>query len=494
LTNPFLNSMTNASVTANGGATNTSSLSACVDFFFQVGAMRGQSEDDIIAAFHSAFKANPEVAVRTLFWARDAREGAGERRTFRICLRNLANNFPSKFTPEFVRMIPELGRWDDMLHLFGTGAQVAALEAISFALSSGEGLCAKWMPREKSAKNSEARLIRNFMGLSSSAYRKMLSGLTSVVESQMCAGDWDRINYSHVPSQAMRIYKDAFKRHSPEAWRTYLEGLAAGTQKVNAAAIHPHEILAPYISASPNTIDWHTNSSSSVDVGEIPHIVEYQWASLPNWLMNNPSRILPVVDTSGSMECSYDGGSVRPIDVSVSLGLYIAERNNGPFANHMITFSSRPKMHRVAGDNLRERLSSICSSEWGQSTNIEGTFEAILHHARTSCATADDMPNVILILSDMEFDACSSVNETAMQSIRHQYEEAGFHLPKIVFWNLNAGKENVPVRFDESGTALISGFSPSIMKSLMEEGEITPERVMLTTIMVSRYNSGWITV
>jgi len=319
------------------------------------------------------------------------------------------------------------------------------------------------------------------------AYRKMLSRLTSVVESQMCSDDWDGINYSHVPSQAMRIYKEAFKRHSPEAWQTYMEGLAAGTQKVNAAAIHPHEILAPYIAASPNSMGWGYDSNQSVDVGEIPHIVEYQWASLPNWLMNNPHRILPVVDTSGSMEGSYNGGSVRPIDVSVSLGLYIAERNNGPFANHMITFSSRPKMQRIEGNNLRERLSSVCSAEWGQSTNIEGTFEAILHHAKASRATADDMPNMILILSDMEFDQCAHIDETAMQSIRRQYEEAGFHLPKIVFWNLAAHGGNIPVRFDEGGTALISGFSPSIMKSLLQEGEITPKGVMLRTVMSDRY-------
>jgi hypothetical protein len=387
MTNPFLNSMSNASTTANGGATNASSLSACADFFFQIGAMRGQDEEDIYSAFYAAFDQSPAVAIRTLFWARDVREGAGERRSFRVCLTRLAQQRPDYFISEVISSIPRFGRWDDMLCLFGTPVENLALEAIASALNSGDGLCAKWMPREKSSKSAIAQRIRKFMGLSSSAYRKTLSRLTKVVESQMCAGDWDDINYSHVPSQAMRIYKGAFQRHSPETWSTYMEGLAAGTEKVNAAAIHPHQILSPYIAASPNSMGWGYDHNHDVDVGEIPHIVEYQWASLPNWLMNNPNRILPVVDTSGSMESRYNGGSVRPIDVSVSLGLYIAERNNGPFANHMITFSSRPKMHRVEGDNLRERLSSVCSAEWGQSTNIEGTFEAILHHAKASHAT-----------------------------------------------------------------------------------------------------------
>lgn len=484
MSNPFLNSMMNASITANGAATYASSLSACVDFFFQIGAMRGKDEEVIRTAFYSAFKENPQVAIRTLFWARDVREGAGERRSFRTCIRALADNFPRKFTPEFVRMIPALGRWDDVLHLIGTGAEVPALELISYALRSEDGLCAKWMPREKSSKSDMARAIRRFMGMTPSAYRKMLSRLTKVVETQMCAGEWDNINYSHVPSQAMRIYAAAFQRHSSDSWVDYLVGLSEGSEKVNASAVHPHEIISQYITTSPNCNDWGP-TNTRVDVGPVPAIVEHQWASLPNWLMNNPNRILPVVDTSGSM--MDQTASPRPLDVSVSLGLYIAERNNGPFSNHIITFSSNPKLHRVDGDNLQQRLSSLCSAEWGQSTDIEKTFEAILHHAKTSRATVDDMPNMILILSDMEFDACQNQNETAMQSIRRQYTEAGFNLPKIVFWNLSASRSNIPVRFDESGVALISGFSPTIMKSLMEEGEVTPTGIMLKTVMSNRY-------
>lgn len=483
MSNPFLNSMTNASHTYNGGATHAASLSACVDFFFQIGALRGKDEEIIYSAFSAAFEENAEVALRTLFWARDVREGAGERRSFRVCLSKMARTYPS-VARELIQFIPQFGRWDDMICLFDTPVENEALQAISAALTAGDGLCAKWMPREKSSKRVIATRIRKFMGLSSSAYRKMLSRLTKVVESQMCSGDWDGIQYSHVPSQAMRIYKGAFKKHSPQAWDAYIQGLSQGTEKVNAGAIHPHEILSPYISASPNS---YYMEGGKVNCGEIPHIVEYQWASLPNWLLDNSNRILPVVDTSGSMQ--WNGTSVRPIDVSVSLGLYIAERTNGPFANHFITFSSTPKMQRVIGNNLSERLSSVCSAHWGQSTNIEGTFEAILHHAKASHATQDDMPNMILILSDMEFNACARVNETAMQSIRQQYTEAGFYLPKIVFWNLNARPGNVPVRFDEGGTALISGFSPSIMKSLLEEGEITPEGIMLKTVMSERYNN-----
>jgi hypothetical protein len=281
----------------------------------------------------------------------------------------------------------------------------------------------------------------------------------------------------------MRIYKNAFQKNAPDAWVGYLSQLTSGETKVNAGAIHPHQILGPYIQCSPNSVGWgYSSYSDSVNIQEIPQIVEEQWNALPNWMTSNKGGILPVVDTSGSM---YG----LPIQVSVSLGIYIAERTEGPFRNHFVTFSSQPKMQKMTGETLHQKLTSVCSAEWGQSTNIEATFEAVLHHATTSGASTEDMPKTILILSDMEFDQCANINETAMQSIRRQYNEAGFDLPNVVFWNLNARLGNVPVRLDEQGTALVSGFSPTIMKSILSADNFTPESIMQMTIESERYNN-----
>ena len=487
MSNKFLSSMSNAGYTANGASTNLSSSNACVDLFFQIGSMRSASTEDLCVAWTKAFIQDADIALKTLFWARDIRAGAGERRSFRIIMRHIAERQPELLTERLIALIPQFGRWDDLLVFFNTDCESFALKAIGNALKSEDSLCAKWMPREKSSKYLIARKIREYMEYSPKQYRKMLSSLSSVVETKMCADQWDEIEFSHVPSQAMRIYKRAFENHAPQAWSEYTNALSTGASKVNAGAIHPHEILAKYITTS--SYNQYSASYGST-VCEISKVTEAQWAALPNWLEGNTSRILPIVDTSSSMGHAYsDSSKTRPIDVSVSLGMYIAERNSGPFKDYFVTFSENPMMHHIKGKDLSSRLASVCSSEWGMNTNIEGTFNAILHHATSSGATVEDMPTTILILSDMEFDTCASINETAMQSIRRQYNEAGFELPNIVFWNLNARMGNVPVRFDEQGTAMVSGFSPAIMKSLLTDTEnFTPEAIMRATVCSELYS------
>jgi len=476
--NPLVQSMTNASTTLNGGATNASSLNPVVDLFFQIGAMRGWESANVVSTFASAFAHNPEQALKVLFWARDIRQGTGERRTFRTVCQHLAGSH-TEVMSRLIPLVPEYGRWDDLLVFINPNNEVApcesaALSVITSALRSGDALCAKWMPREKSSKAGIARKIRKSLGFTPKSYRKLLSRLTQVVESQMCAGDWDSIEYGHVPSQAMRIYKGAFKRHSEERWASYEQGLAAGTEKVNAGAIYPHEIIGGYISEYQQVA--------------IPTVSEAQWAALPNWLMNNPYRILPVVDTSGSMYGGFgDNSSVKPIQVSVSLGLYVAERNNGPFKNCFVTFSEEPTMQVVSGKTLSERVYSVSSAKWGMSTNLNGTFDVILTHAKRNRVSQHDMPNVILILSDMEFNYGVVSNSTSMEHIRAAYSAAGYEVPKVVFWNLNARTGNVPVTFREDGTALVSGFSPAIMKSLLSGADFTPEGIMMETIGGERY-------
>ena len=483
MSNTFLNSMSNSTQTANGGATNTSSLNNCVDLFFQIGSMRSNSEEDILVAWTTAFLENPQTALKILFWARDVRQGAGERRVFRTILTHLAERNPELFSQQLITQIPEFGRWDDLFVFFGTKLEGRASNVIENALQRGDALCAKWMPREKGSKSHIARALRRHMGMTPRAYRKTLSSLTAVVETQMCNSEWSDINYSHVPSQAMRIYKNAFQRNAPEAWAGYLSQIASGEAKVNAGAVHPHQILGPYIRCSGNSIAYGYGSTTyTTHIEPVPQIVEAQWNALPNWMDSNKGGILPVVDTSGSM-------MGLPIEVAVSLGIYIAERTVGPFQNYFITFSNQPKMQKMNGETLHQKLTSVCSAAWGMSTNIEGTFEAILHHAVTSGAASEDMPKTILILSDMEFNAAANINETAMQSIRRQYNEAGFDLPNIVFWNLNARLGNVPVRFDEQGTALVSGFSPTIMKSILSANNFTAESIMRLTIDSERYNN-----
>ena len=463
---------TNDSLTANGCATNSTSGSYLVDLFFQISAMRNRDDQDIITVFSRAFSEDPLCAMKILFWSRDIRKGQGERRIFKTIIKNLSKS-GQRVVRANVHNIPVFGRWDDLFCLFGTPLENDALDFISRTLSSPENsnaakLCAKWMPREKSAKKVLAKKIRGHMKLSAKAYRKLLSGLTSVVETGMCNNDWDSIDYEAVPSVAMLRYKNAFNKHSPGAWAEFVSDLESGKAKINAGVLHPHQIAF--------------EARRGDDCG----VLDAQWNSLPNYLMNNPNRMLPVVDTSGSMY-GVEGAGFAPIDVSVALGLYIAERNNGPFKDFFITFSETPSLVRVSGSSLEEKLKMIEKSDWGYSTNLEATFDLILNNALQHDIAEEDMPNVVLVISDMEFDH-SCDNYSAIDLIRNKYDQAGYVLPKIVFWNVNARPNNVPVKFDDHGTAMISGFSPSIMKDVLSESEISPKRIMKNVIDSPRYS------
>jgi len=469
-------------LTENDCVTHVTSSSPLVDLFFKIAAMRSASDEDIISVFTPAFHYDTEAALKILFWARDIRGGQGERSVFRTITSHLAHNHSDILRP-CVKLFPVYGRWDDILSLFSTPLEGEALafidDALTGKLSSSEAsLCAKWMPREKSAKSVLAKKIRAHMGMSSVAYRKLLSGLSKTVETDMCSGNWDGIEYSHVPSVAMNLYKKAFARHSPERWGSYLSDLTSGSAKVNASVLYPYQVIKSLMGYSP-------------EEGE-KLIAEKQWEALPNYLMNNPHRILPVVDVSGSMSGGYSHTTgPAPMDVSVSLGIYIAERNNGPFKDHFLTFSGTPTLQRLKGENLFDKVQNLKSADWGMNTDIEATFDLILNQAMSNGIMEEDMPNMVLILSDMEFDAAASgtYTSTAMDSIRGKYAEAGYKLPNIVFWNLAARGSNVPVKFDELGTALVSGFSPSILVQILSAGEITPEAIMNEVLGSERYSA-----
>lgn len=459
----------NSTTTENGMSTHTTSLNYNVDLFFKAGAMRNASEESIIATVSKAWIEDPTTCLRILFWARDIRGGAGERRFFRIAIKYLADKDPDGMS-NIITLIPEYGRWDDILIFENTLSEDFALSLVSTALISGSGLAAKWMPR----KGTFANKLRKFMSLTHKSYRKLLVKLTTVVETQMCANEWDNINYENVPSLAISRYGNAFYKHTPEKFNDYVRSLKKGEAKINTAAVYPYDII--------KAID--TNIAA-----------EEQWKSLPNYLKDNTERILPLVDVSGSMDSSC-GGNLTCMTVAISLGLYISERNEGPFKDHFITFSEKPDLQHLTG-TIKDRYLQMARSKWGMNTNLYAAYELILNQAIKHNVPQNEMPTQILILSDMEFDNAISQgwsntnttwNPTAQEMVKNMFANAGYEMPNIIYWNLQSRHGNIPVRFDEQGTALISGFSPSIMTSLLSGVNITPVNIMMETINKDRYS------
>lgn len=460
-------STANVARTTNGMKALQSTLSNTTDLFFKIGASRGKN---ITAQFEKAYREDREMALRVAQWARDVRGGAGERELFRQTLKWLEKNHKDEFVnTRLLKNVAEIGRWDDLLIFEDEMVKSIAFRLIAEALGEGNGLCAKWMPR----KGPKALELREFLGWSPKFYRKRLVELTKVVEQQMCAKQWNEINFSHVPSLAMSRYSKAFGKNAPDHFTAFKEALKKGdpkVAKVNAAAVYPYDIV------------------KNVRHGDSA-LADEQWKALPNFI--GDASILPLVDVSGSMTAKAGGyqskSDISCLDVAVSLGLYCSDKNTGPFKDVFLTFSSKPKFVTVTG-SLSQKVKTMERSNWEMSTNLHAAFDEILRVAIRSNVAREDMPKVLLIMSDMQFNCCTGFDDRAIQMIRRKYNDADYEMPNVVFWNINA-YENVPVRFDEKGTALVSGFSPSIMKAVLaaDMDAMTPEAVMKKAVMSDRY-------
>ena len=467
--NAFVNAIANQEArTANGMKARQSTANACVDLFFAIGASRGKN---IIPQFTAAFVENDDLALRIAAWVRDARGGAGEREVFRQILTHLETANPDA-AAKLLAKVPELGRFDDLLIFKTKPLKDKAYTLLGDALRARNGLAAKWTPR----KGEVAAEIRKFFGMTPKQYRKTLVGMTNVVETAMCSGSWDTINYSHVPSVAHSRYKKAFGRHGT-TYAEYVTKLVKGDAdvKINASAIFPHDVLKGRIGGYGVTM-----SKQELDV------IEAQWAALPNYI--GDASVLPLVDVSGSMTCKAGTtGSTTCLEVAVSLGLYFADKGRSAFKDCMLTFSGSPQLVKLKG-NINEKIDQMVATDWAMNTDLHKAFAKILDTAIKGNVTQADMPGTLVIFSDMQFDQCVKHDDSAMEMIERKYKDAGYELPKVVFWNLNAGS-NVPVKFDKSGTALVSGFSPAIASAVLsgDNDGFTPEAIMLKAVMVDRY-------
>lgn len=457
-----VNKTRNVTRTENGMKTFDTTGNAIVDLFGVIGSSRGK---DISALFERAYQEDRLLALRTLFWARDVRQGAGEREQFRNIVRHLEQLHPDEL-PQIVKLIPEFGRWDDLFALKTAEGRQLAYAQIREGLRAGNGLCAKWMPR----KGPDALALREFLQLSPKVYRKVLVNLTKVVEQDMCAKQWSNINYSHVPSLAASRYQKAFTKHDGDRYKAYRDALVRGDKdvKINAGAIYPHQIVANIRKS------WGDSTVSQA-----------QWDALPNWCTDEMT--IPVVDVSGSMSCPVGGNpNIQCVDVSVGLGLYLADKNRGPFKDVFLTFSSKSKLQVLKGD-LRAKLKQMSTAQWDMSTNLHSAFEKILRVGKQNNLSDADMPKTVLILSDMQFDYCAKYDDSAIQMVRRKYEAAGYTMPRVVFWQLNARGDNSPVAFNEKGVALVSGFSPAIMRGILSARRFNPLDIVLETINSPRY-------
>lgn len=456
--------------TENGDKTYSTSLNACVDLFFQIAAIRGQPDSRVHQLFGNAFAEDPKLATKIALWARDIRGGAGERETFRHVLRYL-ETYHNHVLDKILHLVPVVGRWDDLFVFTSPRIKENVSKLIWSAITREKnGLATKWCPRQ----GPIAKQLRDAWGLSPKQYRKLLVSLTNVVETKMCAKEWDKIIYEHVPSVASARYAKAFRRHDETRYQSYLDAVKKGEKKINTVALYPYDV-----------------TKSSVD----PAAADTLWNNLPDYVREGISFI-PLIDVSGSMTSPAGGtGKLQCMDVSISLGIYLAERNKSVFKNLAVTFTTDAKIFKIPGGSIRDKVQAVRGMSWGGSTNLDAAMNTILNVALKGNVPQKDMPTHLIVLSDMEFNSNSNYNYhtrkyekvSVAERTRESFKQAGYQMPNIIWWNIQSRHGSTPVRASEDGMALVSGFSPSIMKSILAN-DMNPVSQMLATVDIERYD------
>lgn len=482
--------------TMNMARTHSTSGDACLDLFAVGGGMRGRKKQDLIHLFDKAYIENPDLAMKLLFYIRDIRGGLGERDVFRTLIRHVAKTWPGS-AKKNVALIPEYGRYDDLMCLMRTSSQKRVLEVIRTQLAAdsqalerraaGEtdahiSLLAKWLPsiNTSSARTrGQAKVLAAALQMSDAEYRKLLSGLRaaiSLTERNLSTDKVDKINYEAVPAGAMLKYRQAFLKHDKRRFKQYLEEVYCEDKKIHCDTLYPYEILRPYLK------NLNVHISYRDIAGE--EALELLWDNLSAGVSG--SNGIAVIDTSGSMYWGRDG-AITPALLSQSLGLYYAERCKGVFHNTFISFESNPHLLQVHGTTLREKIMYIQKAPIGGSTNLEAVFDLILNAALKSHASQSEIPSTIYIISDMEFNCCiKAPDKTVYENAREKFEACGYHMPAVVFHNVNSWQMQVPVRAHTKGTALTSGAGTNSFKYKFD-GNITPMEHMLRVLNSKRY-------
>lgn len=495
----FLKKEANKTFTENGAATYASTMSDCLDLFATIGALRNASDEDVIRRFVKAYAEDPDLAMKTLFFARDIRGGLGERKVFKTILSFLAVAEPESVKKN-IEYVAEYGRYDDLLALMGTPVELEVMAYIEKVLKEdikavtdakmatdnnseakarevSISLLAKWLPSVNTSNKEavrNARKIARYMGMTDAKYRKTLSALRAqikIIENNLREKDYS-FAYENQPSKALYKYRRAFIRNDEERYIAFITKAEADPSVMHTKALTPYDVIAPVV-----------NNHLRVFTEDERRVMNATWNSLENYA--GAENSLVVVDGSGSM---YWSQNPSPAAVAQSLGIYFAERNTGAFKGHFITFSKNPRLIEIKGRDIVEKVRYCMGFNECSNTDLEKTFELILTTAVDNGLKQSDMPQKIYIISDMEFDRCAgNASATNFEHAKAMFETFGYKLPQIVFWNVESRNAQQPVKVNDRGVALVSGCNPQIF-GMLKEDNLEPYNFMLSVLRSERYD------
>ncbi len=472
--------------TENGAMAFNTTGNALLDFFSTAGSLRGAESNRIVRLFSDAYNQDKLLATKALFYARDIREGLGERSTFREILKYAATNMPEAIIDN-IPLIGLYGRYDDLYALVGTPLEDKMWEYVSKQLEFDEAnmlnqnhnvsLLAKWLKTADASSEATRKLgiyTAKKLGMSVYVYKRKIRALRkyiNVVETKMSSNNWDQIDYATVPARAMLLYYNAFAKHDNKRLAEYLVNVSKGTEKINTGTLYPYDIVEKYFDDKVyNGIVEHTDP-----------VIEEMWKALPNYVDAGTNAIV-MADTSGSM---YG----RPLHSALALAIYFAEHNTGAYHNMWMSFSRTPTIHMIKGNTLHEKLQRFDMSDWCMNTNLEAAMLCVLNVAIENNVPDEEMVKSIIIISDMEIDAAcgSEYNKPFYDSMKDIYAEHGYSMPNIVFWNVESRHDVFHADANQKGVQLCSGHSASTFKNVIASIGMTPVQMMLNTLNSNRY-------
>ena len=483
----------NLTSTENGDVAYKSTLNKHLDIFGNVNTIRSMlsyDESTWVNNFIEAYEEDDKLAIVLLFYLRDVRGGQGEKKVFHLFFSELVRK-DEETAIKLIPFIAEYGSWKDVVILLGSSNsknnkfRESVLNFIykqyaqdEFRLSNGDNisLLAKWLPsvktKNKTLKTSLNLIVKKLFAGDIAHYRKIVSKLRksyNLFETNMTNKTYNRVDYSQVPSRALYKHQDAIFRNDETRYNKYLKDVSSGKTKLNASTLTPDLIVSNVLCGNENrdylNLAWDNLSKLKEDVNKV--------------------NILPMIDVSGSMWG-------KPMEVAIGLGLYVAEQQKGVFNNKFLTFSISPKFVDVSKfNNICDKIHYTGKSDWGGNTNIDRAFKSIVDMATKYNIPKEQMPQFLLIISDMQFDEASDSGDVSSR-IKNKFLSNGYEVPTIIFWNVASRYNTYPVEKDENGTILISGENPSIMNLIMEGNidevvNITPESIMLKALLNERY-------
>ncbi|KAH7922572.1 hypothetical protein BV22DRAFT_1197329 [Leucogyrophana mollusca] len=335
----------------------------------------------------------------------------------------------------------------------------------------------------------EAHVLRTFF------QRHILTPLRRaqcLPEPLMSANRWSEIVYSRVASICMNNCTDKFFAHDRKRFISYLTAVESGKTQISGATLLPHELVQQAMQI-PNLGLVQQLAETKM------RVVEAQWKTLVKRLEESGEldNCIAVCDVSGSMgSISYFQRSrshlanskfnVNPIGPAISLSLLIARLAKPPFNDGFITFSSRPQFVTLNPElGLRDTVAAMSRAHWEGNTDFDAVFlNLLLPLALKNEVAKENMIKRIFVFSDMQFDSArrkTSQNtaewETNHDVIERAYLEAGYDMPEIVYWDVSQHPSEIttPVTGKKKGVALLSGFSPSLLKVFMDIDETVEE-------------------